>query len=51
MKDLPNWVSDLTMQRVDANHWGILSQPEKIANYIASFATAHPAPTKTTEQA
>lgn len=51
MKDLSNWVSDLTMQRVDANHWGILSQPEKIANYIASFATAHPAATKTTEQA
>ncbi|XID74697.1 alpha/beta fold hydrolase [Alkanindiges sp. WGS2144] len=43
MKDLPRWVSDLTINRMKANHWAILSQPTTVANYIQDFALAYPA--------
>lgn len=38
IKELPNWVEDLSVVEVNANHWAVLSQPEKIAGYIAQFA-------------
>ncbi|MCH4248148.1 MAG: alpha/beta fold hydrolase [Acinetobacter populi] len=38
IEEMPNWVDDFSQVEVDANHWAILSQPEKIANYIATFA-------------
>ena len=41
MKDLPRWVSDLTVNRINANHWAILSQPTVVANYIRDFVLAH----------
>lgn len=43
MQDLPRWVDDLTIKRINANHWAILSQPTQVANYIKDFALAHPA--------
>lgn len=42
MQYLPEWVSDLTMQRLNANHWAILSKPDVVAAYIREFALAHP---------
>ena len=38
---LPQWVDDLSIIEVEANHWAILSQPEKIAHSIAEFAKSH----------
>ncbi|OTG84391.1 alpha/beta hydrolase [Acinetobacter sp. ANC 5054] len=35
---LPQWVEDLSVVEVKANHWAILSQPENIATYIRTFA-------------
>lgn len=37
---LPQWVDDLSVVEVAANHWAILSQPETIAQYIRQFAFA-----------
>ncbi|WP_374667440.1 alpha/beta fold hydrolase [Acinetobacter sp.] len=37
---LPQWVEDLSVVEVAANHWAILSQPETIAQYIRQFAFA-----------
>jgi hypothetical protein len=31
-------VEDLSVIEVEANHWAVLSQPEKIAKYIKDFA-------------
>lgn len=42
MKYLPEWVSELSIQRLNANHWAILSQPDVVAAYIREFALAHP---------
>lgn len=42
MQYLPEWVSNLTMQRLNANHWAILSKPDVVATYIREFALAHP---------
>ena len=36
----PQWVGDLSVVEVAANHWAILSQPETIAQYIRQFAFA-----------
>lgn len=41
MQDLPRWVDDLTVKRINANHWAILSQPTQVANYIREFVLAH----------
>ncbi len=41
MQDLPRWVDDLTIKRINANHWAILSQPTQVANYIREFVLAH----------
>ncbi|NWK75077.1 alpha/beta fold hydrolase [Acinetobacter cumulans] len=38
---LPQWVEDLSVIEVEANHWAILSQPEKIASYIKAFVNKH----------
>lgn len=35
---LPQWVEDLSVIEIEANHWAVLSQPEKIAHSIAEFA-------------
>ncbi len=32
------WVKDFSRVDVDANHWAVLSQPQRIAGYIAEFA-------------
>ena len=37
---LPQWVGDLSVVEVAANHWAILSQPETIAQYIRQFVFA-----------
>ena len=42
MQYLSEWVSNLTMQRLNANHWAILSKPDVVATYIREFALAHP---------
>ncbi|MEN3979283.1 alpha/beta fold hydrolase [Acinetobacter sp. CWB-B33] len=39
---LPQWVEDLSIIEVEANHWAVLSQPEKIAHSIAEFAQKQP---------
>lgn len=36
--EIPKWASDFEQIEVDANHWAILSQPQKIAEYIQEFA-------------
>ncbi len=38
IEELPKWVQELSVNEVEANHWAILSQPEKIANLISAFA-------------
>ena len=38
INELPRWVENFSKVEVDANHWAILSQPEKIAQYIKGFA-------------
>lgn len=38
IEEMPHWVDDFSRVEVEGNHWAILSQPEKIANYIATFA-------------
>ena len=35
--EMPKWVDDFQRVNVDANHWAILSQPEKIAQEIKAF--------------
>ena len=36
--EVPKWAEQFSKVELDANHWAILSQPEKIAGYIRSFA-------------
>lgn len=36
---MPRWVKNFYKVSVDANHWGILSQPEVVANHIGDFAS------------
>ena len=36
--ELPKWVENFSRVEVDANHWAVLSQSDKIANYIKDFA-------------
>jgi pimeloyl-ACP methyl ester carboxylesterase len=38
INELPRWVENFSKVEVDANHWAILSQPEKMAQYIKAFA-------------
>jgi pimeloyl-ACP methyl ester carboxylesterase len=35
--EVPKWVDDFSRVDVDANHWAILSQPEKIAQLVHLF--------------
>lgn len=36
--EVPKWAEDFTQAELDANHWAVLSAPEKIAGCIAEFA-------------
>ena len=36
--EVQHWADDFSRVEVDANHWAILSQPQRIAQYIADFA-------------
>lgn len=40
MDDLARWVPDLTMHRLNAGHWGILSRPQEVASLIRQFIQA-----------
>jgi pimeloyl-ACP methyl ester carboxylesterase len=35
--EVPKWAEDFTQAELDANHWAVLSAPEKIAGCIAEF--------------
>lgn len=37
-ESMPKWVEQFEYVELDANHWAILSQPEKVADYIRRFA-------------
>jgi thioesterase domain-containing protein len=34
---MPKWVEKFEYVELDANHWAVLSQPEKIAELIRQF--------------
>ena len=36
--EVPKWAEDFTQAELDANHWAVLSAPEKLAGCIAEFA-------------
>lgn len=36
-ESMPKWVEKFEYTELDANHWAVLSQPEKIADYIRQF--------------
>ena len=36
--EVQHWADDFSRVEVDANHWAILSQPQRIAQYISDFA-------------
>lgn len=38
LKEMPKWVEQFEYVELDANHWAILSEPKKVANYIRQFA-------------
>lgn len=40
--EVPKWAEDFTRAELDANHWAVLSAPEKIAGCIAEFAQKQP---------
>ena len=40
--EVPKWAEDFTQAELDANHWAVLSAPEKIAGCIAEFAQKQP---------
>ncbi|MCW8039504.1 alpha/beta fold hydrolase [Acinetobacter entericus] len=40
--EVPKWAEDFTRAELDANHWAVLSVPEKIAGCIAEFAQKQP---------
>ena len=40
--EVPKWAEDFTRVELDANHWAVLSAPEKIAGCIAEFAQKQP---------
>jgi pimeloyl-ACP methyl ester carboxylesterase len=37
MDDLARWVPDLTVHRLNAGHWGILSRPQEVAALVRQF--------------
>ena len=39
--EMAQWVEDLSVTHLAANHWAVVSQAEKIANIIADFAKKH----------
>ena len=41
--EMPKWAEQFQRVEIDANHWAVLSQPEKIADYIKTFAQQHTA--------
>ncbi|MBK0064805.1 MULTISPECIES: alpha/beta fold hydrolase [unclassified Acinetobacter] len=43
LKEMPKWVEQFEYVEVDANHWAILSEPQKVANYIRQFALSRKA--------
>ena len=42
LDEVPKWAEDFTRAELDANHWAVLSAPEKIAGCIAEFAQKQP---------
>lgn len=40
-QEMRHWVSDLTLTSIDSDHWALLSEPARIAEAIARFATVH----------
>ena len=36
-ESMPKWVEKFEYTELDANHWAVLSQPEKIAELIRQF--------------
>lgn len=36
--EVPNWAADFQRVEIAANHWAILSQPERIAQHLRDFA-------------
>lgn len=40
--EVPKWAEDFTRAELEANHWAVLSAPEKIAGCIAEFAQKQP---------
>ena len=43
LKEMPKWVEQFEHVELNANHWAILSQPQKVAEYIATFAAKYSA--------
>ncbi|RKG31389.1 alpha/beta fold hydrolase [Acinetobacter guerrae] len=43
LKEMPKWVEHFEYVEVDANHWAILSEPQKVADYIRQFALSRQA--------
>lgn len=39
--EVPKWAEHFSKVEVDANHWAVLSQPEKMAQLIQEFAQKH----------
>lgn len=38
LKGMPKWVEQFEYVELDANHWAMLSEPQKMADYIRQFA-------------
>lgn len=38
LKGMPKWVEQFEYVELDANHWAVLSEPQKMADYIRQFA-------------
>lgn len=47
MDDLARWVPQLTVNRLNTGHWGILSQPKAVADLVRQFAQQHEASQRT----
>lgn len=41
INEMSNWVKDFSSVDVDANHWAVLSQSDRIASLISDFALKH----------
>ncbi|WP_367107085.1 alpha/beta fold hydrolase [uncultured Psychrobacter sp.] len=41
IEEMKNWVEDLKVVEIKANHWAELSHPEQVSEYIREFALEH----------